>query len=403
MTNIGRMRACPGSPSRHGPQTTRKWRPYAKRGSMEWRTAMQDPQPPDDREPTVVTKLTPVLFEPSKAEKLGTLTVLLGREVGAAFAISSQAALIGRNPRAHVPLQDDGASRNHARVLTRGRTYELEDLGSTNGTFLNGTRIRGRIALSDGDRIQIGNCLLRFALKDELEWEASKNVYEASVRDGLTSAFNRRYFEERLISEFAFAARHGSPLCVLLVDIDYFKQVNDRYGHQAGDQVLRGVGAALRGGLRAEDVLARYGGEEFAILARGIGAPGARILAERLRVLVERCENVWEARPIPVTVSIGLAHNHAGAAAADPQRLVAAADKALYAAKNAGRNRIEIASSPGRYAVHSERPDPPPAPAAGSPPLPPRPWEQATDAPNSQRPIVEFPPDYLAPRKPPRS
>jgi two-component system, cell cycle response regulator len=367
-------------------------------------TAMQDSHIQD--EPTVITKLTPVLFEPSTAPKLGTLTVLLGREVGASFAVSSQALLIGRNPRAHIPLQDDGAPRNHARVITRGRTFELEDLGSTNGTYVGGARIRGRTPLQDGDRIQIGNTLLRFSLKDELEWEASRTVYEASVRDGLTASFNRRYFEERLISEFAFAARHGTPLCVLLADIDHFKEVNDQHGHQAGDHVLRGVATALRGGLRTEDVLARYGGEEFAILARGIEAPGARVLAERLRILTERCQLAWDGQPIPVTVSIGLAHNHAGAAASDPQRLVAAADKALYAAKKAGRNRSESATSPGRYSVHSERP----AAAAAAPtvaPIPPmrRPWDPPVQdrRASSEEPIVDFPPDYVSPRKPPRT
>ena len=112
---------------------------------------------------------------------------------------------------------------------------------------------------------------------------------------------------------------------------------------------------------------------------------------------------MWEGKPIPVTVSIGLAHNHTGAAASDPQRLVAAADKALYAAKDAGRNRTETATSPGRYAVHSDRPAPMP-PEAGAPSGPPqRPWGQVTDPPSGETPIVEFPPDYLTPRKPPRS
>jgi diguanylate cyclase (GGDEF)-like protein len=359
---------------------------------------MLDSHTPD--EPTVITKLTPVLIEPGSIERLGTLTVLLGREVGAAFALSSPALLIGRNPRAHIALQDDGASRNHARILGGGNHFAIEDLGSTNGTFIGGVRIRGRTVLQDGDRIQIGNTLLRFALQDEIEWDAAKRVYEASVRDGLTGAFNRRYFEERLISEFAFAARHASQLCVLLADIDYFKQVNDRYGHQAGDHVLRGVGAALRAALRTEDVLARYGGEEFAVLARGISVQGARSLAERLRTLTERAQIVWEGHSLPVTISVGLAHNHSGAVASDAQRLVAAADKALYAAKHAGRNRSEVATSPGRYAVHSERPGAPGAP------LPKRPWEQST-APPAERDsaadldlVLQFP---HKPGKPPRS
>jgi diguanylate cyclase (GGDEF)-like protein len=277
--------------------------------------------------------------------------VLVGTQMGAAFALNPQATLIGRNPRAHVALDDDGISRNQARIIHREGLYELEDMDSTNGTYLDGQRVEGRVPLRDGSRIQIGKTVLRFALQDALEWEVSKRVYEASVRDGLTGAFNRRYFEERLISEFAFAVRHGTALCVLLTDIDHFKRVNDRWGHPAGDHVLRCIGSELRTTARVEDVVARFGGEEFAILARGIDPTGAHAFAERLRVVLERAEIEWEGQRIAVTASVGLAHNHAGAAASDPQRLVAAADKALYAAKAGGRNRVEVARSPGRYTV----------------------------------------------------
>lgn len=333
---------------------------------------MPNPRTVDDSEITQVTRLPLDLLGRTATERRGTMTVLVGAEIGATFAISSQAVLIGRNPRAHVPLESDGVSRNHARILHRGDDYEIEDTGSTNGTYVDGLRIRGRMQLRDGARIQIGDTLLRFALCDDLEWEAAKRVYEASVRDSLTGAFNRRYFEERLISEFAFAARQGTALCIVLTDIDYFKRINDRWGHPAGDLVLRRIGIELRGALRTEDVLARYGGEEFAVLARGIGVPGARALAERLRSSVERMEIAWEGEQIAVSASVGLAHNHSGPATSDPQRLVSAADKALYAAKAAGRNRVELAYSPGRYSVVRSEPPDPHAPAKR------RAWEKST-------------------------
>jgi len=333
-------------------------------------------QPPEDNDITAVTRLPPeMLFDAVPQDRQGTLTVLLGSNVGAAFVLGSQALLIGRNPRAHIPVDDDQASRNHARILRRGNSYEIEDMGSTNGTFVAGVRVVGRVELADGDRVQIGHTLLRFALQDQIELEAGKRVYEASVRDGLTGAFNRRYFEERLVGEFAFAARHGTPLCVLFADIDHFKRINDRWGHPAGDKVLRYIGAALRATVRAEDMIARYGGEEFAVLARGTDVPGARVLAERLRVLVERTPVPWEGEEISVTLSIGFAHNHSGAATADPQRMVMAADTALYAAKRAGRNRVELALSPGRYSVvRSERP----SAQTPSPFAPPRNWDKGT-------------------------
>jgi two-component system, cell cycle response regulator len=306
-------------------------------------------------------------------ERQGTLTVLMGGDVGAVFALG-ESTIIGRSPQAEITLDDDGVSRNHARVSCLGDRYELSDLESTNGTYVGHEKVRGSVPLEDGARIQIGNTLLRFSLQDQVEQDASKRIYEMSVRDGLTGVFNRRYFEERLVSEFAFAARHRSSLCVLLCDIDHFKSINDRWGHQAGDMVLRQIAAELRTGVRTEDVLARYGGEEFAVLGRGIDVGGARQFAERVRLMAERAHIVWEGEHIKVTVSIGLAHSQAGEVVASADRLVAAADGALYAAKRAGRNRVEAAFAP-----------PQPAPSQASlkaetaPKRKARDWEQATD------------------------
>jgi two-component system, cell cycle response regulator len=346
---------------------------------------------PEQIENTVITRELPVPDQ-GPAEKRGTLTVLMGPNIGATFELGSAATLLGRNPRAHVSIEDDGASRNHARILRLSDHYELEDMGSTNGTYVDGARVRGRIALHDGARIQIGNTLLRFARLDQIEWEASKRVYEASVRDALTGAFNRRYFEDHLFREFGFAARHGTPLSVMLVDLDRFKEVNDQHGHQAGDHVLRRVASELRAAMRIEDLFARYGGEEFAVVTRGIGVPGTRAFAERLRARVERAAIDWNGQPIAMTASIGMAHNHSGAAATDPQRMLAAADQALYAAKDAGRNRVELAMSPGRYAV---RGDPTPAAEPG-----PRPWDDATAPRDGQHgPSRLLPPPHRGTRR----
>ena len=298
---------------------------------------------------TLITKARSV--EPPKVERQGTLTVLVGGDVGAHYVLDQAVTVLGRDPQATVSIDDDGVSRNHARIVLSSGAYELEDLGSTNGTFVGHDRVQDRVRLSDGNRLLIGNTLLRFAMQDLIEREASRRIYDMSVRDGLTGVYNRRYFDERLTSEFAFAARHNSALCVLLVDVDHFKRVNDRHGHQAGDLVLRSVAAELRAGIRTEDVLARYGGEEFAVLARGIDPAGARMFGERVRLMAERAHIVWEDAHIPVTISVGLAHNHAGPSVAKGERLVAEADTALYAAKQAGRNRVVVASSAGRYSV----------------------------------------------------
>ena len=136
---------------------------------------------------------------------------------------------------------------------------------------------------------------------------------------------------------------------MILCDIDHFKQVNDRLGHQAGDAVLRRVAAVLHGAVRTEDVFARYGGEEFAVIARGIDIAGARAFAERMRQLLENSAVTWQGARVPVTISLGIAHNRASGPFADAAGMVAAADAALYEAKRAGRNRSQLAGSPGRY------------------------------------------------------
>jgi diguanylate cyclase (GGDEF)-like protein len=107
------------------------------------------------------------------------------------------------------------------------------------------------------------------------------SVYEAALRDPLTRAYNRRYFDDRLFSELSFARRHGAPLGLLMVDLDHFKRINDVYGHQAGDVVLRVVAATIQRLMRPEDVVARYGGDEFVVIARGTTLRNAEILAER--------------------------------------------------------------------------------------------------------------------------
>ena len=295
---------------------------------------------PDNAESTGELTPPPALGKHGVVQRQAALIVLVGGQMGAAFALTSESTLIGRRAPAHISLNDDGVSRSHARVMHRDGCYEIEDAGSTNGTYVDGVRIQGRVPLQDGSRIQIGKTALRFALQDPVEWEASKRLYEAVVRDAATGAFNRRYFEQRLISDFSFAYRHGTALCVLLIDIDHFKRINDRWGHLAGDMVLQHVGAELLLGMRADSLLARYGGEEFAVLARGIDADGAFALAERLRASIEHMSLTWESERIAVTASVGVAHTDVSAKCSDPQRLVAAADSALYAAKAAGRNCV---------------------------------------------------------------
>jgi diguanylate cyclase (GGDEF)-like protein len=197
-------------------------------------------------------------------------------------------------------------------------------------------------ALEDGDRIQLGRTtILKFTLHDQVEETFQRQQYESAVRDPLTHLYNRRHFTDRLKMEFAFAERHRTPLAIILFDLDYFKKINDTYGHLAGDFVLSSVGAAVSRMCRAEDVLARYGGEEFVIIVRGISGDNVRKFCERIRSTVDRLAVDWESSRIGVTVSVGLATMEGGVTFASPEALVATADANLYKAKESGRNRVQ--------------------------------------------------------------
>jgi diguanylate cyclase (GGDEF)-like protein len=266
------------------------------------------------------------------------LVFLKGTNVGAVHAVG-HGLVIGRSREVTVQVDSDEVSRRHARIVEGPGGWVLEDLDSRNGTFLNGERVRVATTLGDGDKIELGSgIVLRFGFFDDLDESYHRTMYESSLRDGLTRAFNRKYFDERLDQEFAYSLRHGTALSLLLLDIDHFKIVNDTHGHLAGDTLLTQLAAQMLKIIRAEDVFARYGGEEFAILSRGINLEAARSFGERVRVAVEKFPFAHNELSLPMTVSIGVsAVPHAEIL--QPAMLIETADKALYKAKET-RNRV---------------------------------------------------------------
>ena len=162
-------------------------------------------------------------------------------------------------------------------------------------------------------------------------------IERMAITDGLTGLFNHRNFQETLTAEFRRLERFSAPLSLLLIDIDFFKKINDSYGHPAGDEVLRGVAEVIRETVRSVDIPARYGGEEFAALLPGTNHEGALKMAERLRESIEKTRFPFEGKELRVTVSIGAATSPHDAVA--KEELVEKTDKALYYAKRNGRNR----------------------------------------------------------------
>lgn len=271
------------------------------------------------------------------------LTVLRGELPGALFPLKADEIIIGRDTDVAISLPDHSLSRQHARICRRNSIYSIEDLGSTNGTFVDGARISGTRVLEDGCRVHLGSrTVLHFRLYDTVELEAACASYALTVRDPLTGVYNRRYLQERLWSEAAYCRRHATALSVIMLDIDHFKRINDQYGHAVGDEALRALATTLAELTRREDVLARYGGEEFALIVRGIDRNETLLLAERIRCEVASRRLAVADGSISFTVSVGVAHCESGSSG-DPESLLETADRALYSAKYAGRNLVSIA------------------------------------------------------------
>ncbi|MFW6050568.1 MAG: GGDEF domain-containing protein [Myxococcota bacterium] len=274
------------------------------------------------------------------ARDRATLLLVEGPEHGRMVAVPmDRAFVLGRGPGVDLSLADPTVSRLHARFDVRGDGHHVVDLGSANGTYVNGEVVRHLRPLRPGDRLEIGSrILLRYDRHSQAEQEALLRLYRFAVRDALTGLYDRAYLRDRLEAELSYARRHGGDLAVLMIDLDHFKRVNDAHGHPAGDALLRVVAATMKRLVRPEDVLARFGGEEFAVVARGLDVSNGRILAERLRRAVAALRPRWQGKPLAVSISAGVASLGALDPSGGADDLIEAADEALYCAKRAGRN-----------------------------------------------------------------
>jgi diguanylate cyclase (GGDEF)-like protein len=248
--------------------------------------------------------------------------------------------VIGRDPACTVALPSDDVSRRHARIERDGEGHVLVDLGSTNGTFVNGRAVE-RHRLAAGDRIGVGGFVAAYVDPGAAAAEGLRDLARLAAlarTDALTGLPNRRALEDELARATARASRGGTALAALVIDVDRFKQVNDAHGHAAGDAVLAAVAARAAGALRAGDLLARIGGEEFAALLPGADLARAAEAGERIRAAIAAEPVAAGGLGLAVSVSVGCAA--LGAGEPDGRALLARADQRLYEAKRAGRNRV---------------------------------------------------------------
>jgi two-component system cell cycle response regulator len=296
----------------------------------------------DDVEKTAVLGVKDVQLLRQEISRNAYLIVINGRLVGKMYKLAEGQTALGRAPECAVIIEDEGVSRKHALIERRVDAYEVLDNQSTNGVFVNGQQVRSHV-LQDGDRVQIGSStILKFSYQDEMEEAYQKQLWDSATRDAMTGCYNKKYFADQLKTEFAFSFRHNTPLSLALLDIDFFKKLNDGWGHLAGDLVLKDVAKIVFKALRTEDLFARYGGEEFGVILRETDAERAFLIAERIRRSIEQFQFTYEGERLPVTMSIGVA-TLVDKNLDSPRALVKAADGFLYKAKGNGRNRTESA------------------------------------------------------------
>jgi diguanylate cyclase (GGDEF)-like protein len=283
-------------------------------------------------------------------ERRPALVFLRGELMAVPIPLERDEVTLGRALEADVRINDARASRLHASIRIRrdqttGETeYRITDLGSTNGTLVNGHAVAEAV-LHDGDKLVIGEHLMRFDMLDDIDREFQQQIRRLLVHDDLTGLLTSKSFFTELRREAARAEVESRPFCVLMMDLDHFKDVNDTYGHLVGNETLEDVGAVIMRSLRAGDVAARFGGEEFAAFMLDAQYAQGLVAAERVRAAIE--EHYFPAtrrgageleRTHRITISIGVSAFPEDAR--DPIELIELADSALYRAKRSGRNRV---------------------------------------------------------------
>lgn len=267
------------------------------------------------------------------------LVVIAGSEIGKIYYLDEGEMVLGRDESCDIVCDSPMASRRHAVIMVKGDAITIKDMGSTNGTFVN-SRKMSAMELRDGDKIGIGETILKYLARNTVESNFHDELYKLASLDGLTLIYNKRHFDEFFQKEFSKAQRSGTQLGLCMLDIDFFKKVNDTFGHQAGDGVLCQLADLVRSMIRQEDIFARYGGEEFCLLCPGQGCEQTVRVAERIRRAVEENVFLHFDQRIPLTVSIGVCcfrpdlESH--------EAMIQLADERLYASKKGGRNRVTV-------------------------------------------------------------
>ena len=272
--------------------------------------------------------------------------VLVGPQgyVGKQWLITKSDMTIGRSVETELYISDASLSRSHAKFEVAGNDIFILDLGSTNKTIVNGMPLAPmtKRKLINNDQIKTGNVIFKFLEKGNLESITNQQVFEKAQKDALTGAFSKGALLEKGPESVKRADVLTEPLSVITFDIDYFKKINDTYGHPGGDYVLKELGQLMQSKLvRSNDYFARYGGEEFVVILQATPLKTAQEVAERIRQTVEAHPFQFDDKTIKVTISIGVSTR----IPTDTwDKMYNRADQALYQSKQSGRNKVTVAA-----------------------------------------------------------
>jgi two-component system, cell cycle response regulator len=267
------------------------------------------------------------------------LILLEGDLPGQVFRLRPGRQIIGRRPECDIRVRERAVSGIHAEIIRVRDTVTINDLASTNGTLVNGMRIRTPVPLMQGNLLKLGNCVFRY-VDSLLEVEFTEALHARGITDALTGAYNKSYLVARL-GFLIDTASESRPVSVITFDFDQFKQVNDQFGHAAGDHILRETSSLIASSfVRPADVFARMGGEEFVIALPDTSTDAANEVAEKIRSTFETRTFDFAGAAIHLTASFGVCS--ATSAVEQPEALLARADELLYRSKREGRNRVTV-------------------------------------------------------------
>jgi len=266
------------------------------------------------------------------------LVIISGRPLGKSFFLTKEKIILGRELTSDISIGETSISRNHTEFVKTEEGITARDMGSTNGTFVNDQKI-GEKLLEDGDLVRCGNTIFKFLKEGKIENIHYNKMYNLATRDDMTGALNKKAVIDVLNDEFHRSQTQGLSLSLLFFDIDHFKKINDTFGHIAGDYVLKETCSLIMNKMiRQEDALGRYGGEEFALLLRETPLQVAVDVAERIRSTIEKHPFIYDEKSMPITISVGVITMDS--TTKNPEDMMSLADKALYDAKEQGRNRV---------------------------------------------------------------